>query len=148
MRFSNRRNIGVSSSNRINIGVRSSNRINIGMRSSNRINTPLKNKINRCGNARCTKYDRETKKRSCKKYEESRRIAGVEKVQDIIERSRLQWYGHMRRLDENRIPLRMFNLETEGRRRRGRPRLRWVDMIHKDIQKRGLDPTIVINEEV
>uniref|UniRef100_A0A8D8LR18 Endonuclease-reverse transcriptase n=1 Tax=Cacopsylla melanoneura TaxID=428564 RepID=A0A8D8LR18_9HEMI len=79
--------------------------------------------------------------------EESRRIAGVERIQERIERSRLQWYGHMRRLDENRIPLRMFNLETEGRRRRGRPRLRWVDMIHKDIQKRGLDPTIVINEE-
>uniref|UniRef100_A0A8D8U605 Endonuclease-reverse transcriptase n=1 Tax=Cacopsylla melanoneura TaxID=428564 RepID=A0A8D8U605_9HEMI len=79
--------------------------------------------------------------------EESRRIAGVERIQERIERSRLQWYGHMRRLDENRIPLRMFNLETEGRRRRGRPSLRWVDMIHKDIQKRGLDPTIVINEE-
>uniref|UniRef100_A0A8D8PV21 Uncharacterized protein n=1 Tax=Cacopsylla melanoneura TaxID=428564 RepID=A0A8D8PV21_9HEMI len=72
--------------------------------------------------------------------EESRRIAGVERIQERIERSRLQWYGHMRRLNDNRIPPRMFNLEMEGKRRRGRPRLSWVDnnMINKDniiIQK-------------
>jgi hypothetical protein len=49
---------------------------------------------------------------------ESRRIAAVEKVQERIERSRLQWYSHMRRLEEIRIPSRMFHLEMEGRRQR------------------------------
>ncbi|KAI5752846.1 hypothetical protein M8J77_021025 [Diaphorina citri] len=72
-----------------------------------------------------------------------RNLAGVEKVQERIERTRLKWYGHMQRMENVSIPKQMFNLELNGRRRRGRPRLRWKDMINRDISKRGQNPNTI-----
>uniref|UniRef100_A0A8D8R1Q5 Uncharacterized protein n=1 Tax=Cacopsylla melanoneura TaxID=428564 RepID=A0A8D8R1Q5_9HEMI len=74
--------------------------------------------------------------------EEIRRSVDVEKLQDKIERSRLKWYGHMQRMNEERIPKNIFNQQIEGRRRRGRPR-----MIKRDIQRRGEDPKKDMEEE-
>uniref|UniRef100_A0A8D8R0B7 Endonuclease-reverse transcriptase n=1 Tax=Cacopsylla melanoneura TaxID=428564 RepID=A0A8D8R0B7_9HEMI len=68
--------------------------------------------------------------------EEIRRSVDVEKLQDKIERSRLKWYGHMQRMNEERIPKNIFNQQIEGRRRRGRPRMRWRDMIERHTEKR------------
>ena len=45
-------------------------------------------------------------------------------------RSRLQWAGHVER---KRAP----ELCEEGRRRRGRPRLRWEDCVKRDVRKAG-----------
>ena len=42
-------------------------------------------------------------------------------------RSRLQWAGHVERIADGRLPKRAPELREQGRRRRGRPRLRWED---------------------
>ena len=42
-------------------------------------------------------------------------------------RSRLQWAGHVARMADDRLPKRAAELREQGRRRRGRPRLRWED---------------------
>ena len=44
-------------------------------------------------------------------------------------RSRLQWAGHVERMADERLPKRAIELREQGRRRRGRPRLRWEDCI-------------------
>ena len=42
-------------------------------------------------------------------------------------RSRLQWAGHVERMADDSLPKRAAELREQGRRRRGRPRLRWED---------------------
>jgi hypothetical protein len=42
-----------------------------------------------------------------------------------IKINRLQWAGHVMRMDNNRITKRIFNTRPEGKRGTGRPKLRW-----------------------
>ena len=44
-------------------------------------------------------------------------------------RGRLQWTGHVERMADDRLPQRAAELREHGRRRRGRPMLRWVDCV-------------------
>ena len=48
-------------------------------------------------------------------------------------RSRLQWAGHVERMADDRLPKRAAELREHGRRRRGRPRLRWEDCVKREI---------------
>ena len=52
-------------------------------------------------------------------------------------RSRLQWAGHIERMADDRLPKRAAELREQGRRRRGRPRLRWEDCVKRDVRKAG-----------
>ena len=38
---------------------------------------------------------------------------------------------------DDRLPKRAAELREEGRRRRGRPRLRWEDYVERDVRKAG-----------
>jgi hypothetical protein len=37
-----------------------------------------------------------------------------------IERNRLRWFGHVKRMDEHRIPKRVVGMKVSGRRPKGR----------------------------
>ena len=52
-------------------------------------------------------------------------------------RSRLQWAGHVERMADDRLLKRAAELREQGRRRRGRPRLRWEDCVKRDVKKAG-----------
>ena len=52
-------------------------------------------------------------------------------------RSRLQWAGHVERIGDDSLPKREAELREQGRRRRGRPRLRWEDCVKGDVRKAG-----------
>ena len=52
-------------------------------------------------------------------------------------RSRLQWAGHVERMADDRLPKRAAELREQGRRKRGRPRLRCEDCIKRDVRKAG-----------
>ena len=52
-------------------------------------------------------------------------------------RSRLQWAGHVERMADDRLSERAAELREQGRRRRGRPRLRWEDCVKRDVKKTG-----------
>ncbi|XP_068247984.1 uncharacterized protein [Palaemon carinicauda] len=58
---------------------------------------------------------------------------GVEKLSDRIQESRLRWYGHVMRRDEQYIGRIVIEVEVQGTRRRGRPKRRWVDCIQDDL---------------
>ena len=47
---------------------------------------------------------------------------GVKGQPDIIERKRLQWYGHVKRMPEDRIPKLIMKWIPRERRKSGHPR--------------------------
>ena len=58
---------------------------------------------------------------------------------DRIKARRLRWYGHVSRMDSNRIPFLALHTRGNGVRSRGRPRARWRDGVIEDIKERGLE---------
>ena len=69
---------------------------------------------------------------------EIREATGVQRsLTEILVRNRLQWAGHVERMAYDRLPKGAAKLREEGRRRRGRPRLRWEDCDKRDAKKAG-----------
>ena len=54
-----------------------------------------------------------------------------------LARSIIQWAGHVERMADDILPKRAAELCEEGRRRRGRPMLRWEDCVRRDARKAG-----------
>ena len=81
--------------------------------------------------ARVTRADR-------RRMVELREETGVQRsLAERLVRSRLQWAGHVERMADDRLPKRAAQLREQGRRRRGRPRLRWEDCVKRDVKKTG-----------
>ena len=62
------------------------------------------------------------------------------KSQDIvivIKIRRLEWLGHVIRMNETRV-VKIFERKLEGRRGRGRPRLRWINDVEDDLRELGV----------
>jgi hypothetical protein len=50
----------------------------------------------------------------------------------------LERLGHVVRMDETRSVKKIFEGNLEGRRGRGRPRLRWINDVEDDLRKLGV----------
>ena len=67
---------------------------------------------------------------------ELREETGVQRsLTERLVRSRLQWAGHVERMADDRLPKRAAELREQGRRRRGRPRLRWEDCVKRACEE-------------
>ena len=55
-----------------------------------------------------------------------------------IKGQRISWLGHLERLEEDRMPKKIFSQEMEGMRRRGRPRKGWKEEVERDLQVLGV----------
>jgi hypothetical protein len=66
-------------------------------------------------------------------------VKGKPDIIDTIEKKRLQWYGHVKRMAEERIPLIMEWIPRE-RRKRGRPRKTWMEGVQTAMTSRNLEP--------
>jgi len=51
---------------------------------------------------------------------------------ETIRLNRLHWFGHVQRMEENRIPKRVLYMNLRTRRLRCRPRNRWQDEVRED----------------
>jgi transcription termination factor 2 len=56
----------------------------------------------------------------------------------VIKIRRLEWLGHVVRMDESRSVKKIFEGKLEGTRGRGRPRLRWIKDVEDDLRKLGV----------
>ena len=69
------------------------------------------------------------------------RIRGTTKVGEItkkVQERRLKWYGHVMRREEHYVGRRATVMKVQGRRKRGRPKRRWLDKVKDDIKEKGL----------
>ena len=51
----------------------------------------------------------------------------------------LRWFGHVVRMDNERLSKRVMNAKVDGRNVRGRPRFGWMDGVKKALNDRGMD---------
>ena len=51
---------------------------------------------------------------------------------ETIRLNRLRWFGHVQRMEGNRIPKRVLYMNLGTTRLRGRPRNRWQDEVKED----------------
>ena len=58
-------------------------------------------------------------------------------VDERIDEGVLRWFGHMERMESDRIPKRIY--ECASSRSVGRTRKRWIDTVKECLTKRWLD---------
>jgi hypothetical protein len=58
---------------------------------------------------------------------------------NVIQIRRLKWLGHVFRMKETSSVKKIFEGKLEGRRGRGRPRLRWINDVEDDLRKLGVE---------
>ena len=58
---------------------------------------------------------------------------------DDFKTKQLQWYGHVQRMEEGRLPKGVMKWRPPGRRKRGRPKRIWTDGIRGLMGGKGID---------
>ncbi|XP_060743999.1 uncharacterized protein LOC132857897 [Tachysurus vachellii] len=66
-----------------------------------------------------------------------RGTAHVGSLGDKVREARLRWFGHVQRRESEYIGRRMLDMELPGRRQRGRPKRRYMDVINEDMKLVG-----------
>ena len=61
---------------------------------------------------------------------------------------RLRWYGHVMRRDQEYVGRKIMEMELPGKRERGRPKRRFLDVVKEDMGKVGVRETDIENSMV
>jgi hypothetical protein len=61
-----------------------------------------------------------------------------ENIVKWIKGQKISWLGHLERMEEDRIPKKIFTQELGGTRRRGRPRKGWKEEVERNLQVLGV----------
>jgi len=79
------------------------------------------------------------KERIRPRNEKTREELGAEEtVIEKIKRRRLEWFGHVERMEGKRLPNAALHGHVRGDRSRGRQRKRWMDNVREDLEERGI----------
>ena len=66
-----------------------------------------------------------------------RGIAKIAKLGEKLRNARLRWYEHVKRREEDYVGKRTIEMAVPGRRKRGRIRRRWMDLVREDMERVG-----------
>ena len=66
------------------------------------------------------------------------KLSMTRSILDDIKTKQLQWYGHVQRMEEGRLPTEVMKWRPPGRRKRGRPKLVWAKGIRGLMGEKGL----------
>ena len=62
-------------------------------------------------------------------------LLGDPDIVSNVRLDRLRWIGHTNRMSNNRKVKQIFKLQPQGTRLRGRPKNKWWDCVHEDLEK-------------
>ena len=65
-------------------------------------------------------------------------IRGTVKVERLglkMRKGRLSWYGHVMRRDQEYVGRKMMEMELPGKRKRERPKRKFLDVVKEDMEK-------------
>ena len=79
--------------------------------------------------------------------EEIRAAAIVQPIATHLMQKRLCWYGHVRRRYECHTTRTVLDMVVEGVSPRGRPKLRYMDTIRRDIKKNALTDVNILDRK-
>ena len=68
-------------------------------------------------------------------------------VLDYIRNKQLKWYGHMQRMDQERLPRRILEWCPPGKRRKGRYRNSWMHEVTTKMRERRIGDLEWVNRE-
>ena len=80
--------------------------------------------------------------------EHIRSTVKVERLGMKMREGRLRWYGHVMRRDQEYVGRKMMEMELQGKRRRGRPKRRFLNVVKKDMGKVGVKETDVEDRKI
>ena len=67
-------------------------------------------------------------------------LCGLKKgLDERIDEGVLRWFGHVERMERDRVAKRVYVRVCARSRSVGRPRKRWIDTVKDCLKKRGLD---------
>jgi hypothetical protein len=66
---------------------------------------------------------------------EIRNSLKVDNIVEDIKQYQRRWVDHLERMDRRRLPRLAFQYQPRGWRDRGRPRARWKDQEHLELQR-------------
>ena len=69
--------------------------------------------------------------------EHIRGTAKVKRLGGKLREARLRWYGHVKRKDAQHVCQRVLRMRLPGKRRRGRPKRRYMDAVKEDMEEVG-----------
>ena len=72
----------------------------------------------------------------------------VERLGMKMREGRMRWYGHIMRRDQEYVGKKMMEMELPGKRRRGRPKRRFLDVIKEDMGEVGVKETNVEDSKI
>ena len=67
------------------------------------------------------------------------RVGLLQDVANHMQQRRMQYFGHVQRMDHTRYPKLVLSGYVYGTRSQGRPKKRWTDMVKDDCKQRDLD---------
>ena len=71
----------------------------------------------------------------------------VEVISVTCQKSWLRWYGHVKRREQHNVCKRTLEAMPPAKRKRGRPRLRWMDCVGNDMKIIGVTENDASNRE-
>ena len=74
-----------------------------------------------------------------------RGTAKIAKLGDKLRNAKLRWYGHVKRREEGYMGKKMIKMAVPSRRKRERPKRRWMDLAREDLEKVGAKKGDVID---
>ena len=80
--------------------------------------------------------------------EHIRSTVKVERLGMKMREGRLRWYGHVMRRDQEYVGRKMMKMELPGKRKTGKPKRRFVDVVKEDMREVGAKETDVEDRKV
>jgi transcription termination factor 2 len=56
-----------------------------------------------------------------------------------VKARRISWIGHVERMEDSRMPKRVMREKIYTKKRRGRPKVRWLDDVQENLREMGIE---------